>query len=167
MEDDMNAFETHYSALLSTPTLEGAIHDLETLISAARGLPEPLSQTVPGKWSPKQIIGHLVDSAVNNHQRFVRAQIAAHLKNGALEIDGYAQNEWVAVGGYATRDWNDLLNLWLSLNAQILHVMKHVNPDSLSVPVIIGGGSPAPLEAIMIDYAGHVKHHLESLESHP
>jgi DinB superfamily len=159
----MKSFETHYSQLLSAPTLEGATHDLETLIHATRGIQEPQLETAPGKWTPKETIGHLIDSAVNNHGRFVRAQIPAHLNNGSLEIDGYAQNEWVAVGGYASRDWNSLLELCLGLNAQILHVMKHVAPESLNVSVIIGGGSPAPLEAVMIDYVGHLKHHLSSL----
>jgi DinB superfamily len=160
----MKSFETHYSKYLSAPTLEAAIHDLETVISATRGMTEPQLETETGKWTPKQIVGHLIDSATNNHQRFVRAQIPAHLKNGTLEIDGYAQNDWVAIGGYAAREWNDLLELCLGFNAQILHVMKHVHAESLNVPVIIGNGSPAPLEAIMIDYVGHVKHHLESLQ---
>jgi DinB superfamily len=164
----MKSFATHYSKLLSAATLEGAIRDLEGLIRATRGMPELQLETAPDKWTPKQTIGHLIDSAVNNHQRFVRAQIPTHLKNGTLEIDGYAQNNWVAVGGYAARDWNALLELCFGLNAQILHVMKHVNPESLNVSVIIGGGSPAPLEAVMIDYVGHLKHHLESLHlDHP
>jgi hypothetical protein len=63
-----------------------------------------------GKWSRKEILGHLIDSAANNHQRFVRAQMVA-----AFEWPGYEQNEWVRVHGYGDRAWTELLGLWLAL----------------------------------------------------
>jgi hypothetical protein len=152
---------THYSHLLSAPTLEGACRDLEHILERSRAWSEP--QHTAGHWSARQVIGHLVDSAANNHQRFVRAQIPAHLTSGRLEIAGYAQDDWVRVGGYEAREWSDVLEVWRALNTQILYLMRHVEPSSLNVPVIIGGGDPLPLEAIMVDYVGHLRHHLQSL----
>lgn len=77
----------------------------------------------PGKWSPKQIVGHLVDSAANNHQRFVRAAL-----QDELVFAGYAQEEWVAVQRYQQAAWADLLALWLAYNRHIATVMAAV-PD--------------------------------------
>ncbi len=159
--------ETPYSQHLSSPTLAGAIQDLEEtlnreimLTATARPVDAPRA---PGKWSRKQILGHLIDSAVNNHQRFVRAQIPAHLEHGVLMLDGYAQNDWVQVQDHQSRDWAELVALWVAFNRHILHVMKRVEPASLTTPCIIGDGRPLPLEAVMIDYVGHVKHHLDQI----
>ena len=158
---ETRVYATHYSSLLSAATLDGAIHDLETLLKA--DYPQPTLEPRVGAWSATQIIGHLIDSAVNNHARFVRAQIPAHLTYAYLILPGYAQNDWVAVGHYDSRSWDELLNLWRALNLQILHVMKHVSPASLFVPCIIGDGAAQPLEALMIDYVGHTLHHLQSI----
>ncbi len=54
----------------------------------------------PGKWSPKEIIGHLIDSASNNHQRFVRAQFQDH-----LIFPGYNQEAWVEAQDYQNSQW--------------------------------------------------------------
>ena len=154
-------FETPYSRLLSSATLSGAIHDLETLLAAT--YPEPSLEPSSGHWSNAQVLGHLIDSAVNNHARFVRAQIAEHLTYAYLIAPGYAQDAWVNVGHYDSRSWDELLTLWRALNEQVLHVMKHASPISLFVPCIIGDGQAQPLEALMIDYVGHTRHHLQSL----
>ena len=167
MEDRVNessearVFETPYSRLLSTPTLNGAIQHLETLLSAS--YPEPSLEPASGQWSNAQILGHLIDSALNNHARFVRAQIPEHLTYAYLIVPGYAQNDWVTIGHYDSRSWDELLILWRALNGQILHVMKNVGLVSLFTPCIIGEGEAQPLEALMIDYVGHTLHHLQSL----
>ena len=160
-ETEARVFETPYSRLLSQPTLSGAITDLETLLAVT--YPEPSLEPRVGTWSNNQIIGHLIDSAFNNHARFVRAQIPEHLTYAYLIVPGYAQNDWVAVGHYDSRTWEDLLTLWRALNQQILHVMKTVNPISLFVPCIIGDSEAKHLEAVMVDYVGHTLHHLQSI----
>ena len=68
----------------------------------------------PGKWSPKQIVGHLIDSAVNNHARFVRAQL-----QDDLVFPGYDQDGWVRVQRYDERSWPALVDVWRTVNTQI------------------------------------------------
>jgi len=80
----------------------------------------------PGRWSKKEILGHLIDSAGNNHQRFVRAQFVP-----SLEFPGYEQEAWAAAQAYATEPWPDLVNLWLLLNRHLVHIIEAM-PDSTS-----------------------------------
>ena len=112
----------------------------------------------PGRWSPKEILGHLIDSAGNNHQRFVRAQIFP-----SLDDPGYDQDNWVAVQNYAAESWPDLIQLWLLFNRHLLHVMRTVREDALDTPISIRGAAPVPLSDVMIDYVRHLEHHLEQI----
>jgi hypothetical protein len=112
----------------------------------------------PGKWSRKEVLGHLIDSALNNHQRFVRAQLADE-----LDFPGYSQNEWVSSQGYEQRNWADLVTLWEALNRHVAHVVARIPVDKLSVPCRIGSGAPMTLDALVADYLRHVTHHLEQI----
>jgi len=116
----------------------------------------------PGRWSKKEILGHLIDSAANNHQRVVRAQLVP-----ALEFPSYEQEAWVEVQSYGSEPWPDLVNLWLLLNRHLLHVMKAIPPDRLSRSCVIGSGEPKPLSAVMDGYLEHLEHHLNQLLSVP
>jgi hypothetical protein len=71
----------------------------------------------PGKWSPKEIVGHLIDSAANNHQRFVRAQEAPD-----QHFPGYAQDHWVAAQDHQGSDWKVLIDLWQAYNFHLAHI---------------------------------------------
>ena len=73
----------------------------------------------PGRWSAKEIIGHLIDSAANNHGRFVRAQLEADLVSA-----GYAQDDWVRIQAYQNASWLGLLDLWSAYNLHLAHVME-------------------------------------------
>jgi hypothetical protein len=122
----------------------------------------------PQKWSPKEIIGHLVDSASNNHQRFVRAQL-----QDDLIFPGYAQEEWVRIGAYSDAPWEDLVMLWRTFNLQLARVMERTpraerdrpreqhNFPTLGVPLPLGE-SPR-LEHMMGDYVVHLRHHLSQI----
>lgn len=112
----------------------------------------------PGQWSKKQILGHLIDSASNNHQRFVRALIAPR-----MEFPEYQQESWVAAQSYATEAWPDLVNLWLLFNRHLLHIIQAVPEPKLSVPCVIGSKEPMPLSALIDWYVDHLEHHLESI----
>src|SRR5437867_2017768 len=73
------------------------------------------SKPTPSKWSKKEIIGHLIDSASNNHQRFVRVQLY-----DGLDLPGYEQERWVAVQDYQNAGWANLLVLWKSFNEHLV-----------------------------------------------
>jgi hypothetical protein len=120
----------------------------------------------PGKWSRKEIVGHLIDSAANNHARFVRAQAAAD-----LIFDGYDQDAWVRVQRYQERPWADLVRLWHSYNLHLASVMASADRDSLrrqrtrhNLDAIawrpLPSSQPATLEYFMRDYVEHLTHHL-------
>jgi DinB superfamily len=112
----------------------------------------------PNRWSKKEILGHLIDSAANNHQRFVRAQGTPR-----LEFPTYEQEFWVATQSYATEPWPDLVNLWLLLNRHLLHVLKAMPSAALSHECVIGGRPGVTLEALAADYLRHVDNHLAQL----
>ncbi len=159
----------NYATLLATPTFQGALEELDEMLVSGQDtflefedaqLEQPVSE---GKWSRKEIIGHLIDSALNNVQRFTRAQIPAHLENGVLVVQGYAQNDWVRLAKYNQRDRLAMMELWDTLNEHILEVMRDATPENLAVPIKIGDGEPMSLEDVFISYVGHVKHHLAQL----
>ncbi|ULH14573.1 DinB family protein [Deinococcus sp. KNUC1210] len=115
-------------------------------------------QTAPDVWSAKQVLGHLTDSACNNHVRFVRAS----LEDG-LSLPGYAQNDWVRVGGYQERRWAEVLTLWQAYQLQLAHVIEQLPPSSLNHTLSIGGGDPVTLAFVAADYVRHQLHHLAQI----
>jgi hypothetical protein len=111
-----------------------------------------------GAWSPKEVLGHLIDSAANNHQRFVRAQQADR-----LVLPGYEQNHWVSSQGYQDADWAHLVTLWTHLNLHLADVMAHIPPDKYNVSCVIDDSQPLTLEALVIDYLRHLQHHMAQI----
>src|SRR5271170_4530467 len=79
------------------------------------------SKPTSASWSAKEELGHLLDSAANNHQRIVRAQL-----QDSPAMPGYEQNKWVAIHGYQGRDWKELIDVWLALNRQLLAAAERV-----------------------------------------
>jgi hypothetical protein len=122
---------------------------------AAIGEEAAAQPRAPGKWSRKQVIGHLLDSASNNQQRFVRAQLAP-----SLSFPGYAQESWVAAQAYQERSWADLVELWSAANRHLAHVVAHIDPRALETPCAIGDGAPVTLRFVAEDYVRHLHHHL-------
>lgn len=116
------------------------------------------------RWSIAEVVGHLVDSACNNHQRFIRAQ-----ESDTLEFPKYDQNSWAACNNYHERDWQELVELWYFYNLHIAHVMRAIPDDQLQTPCNITTYEPCTLEFLVTDYLDHLNHHLvkirERLES--
>ncbi|MSO22498.1 MAG: DinB family protein [Acidobacteria bacterium] len=134
-------------------TLEHALVQLGKITdSESRRVPSP------GKWSKKQVLGHLIDSAANNHQRFVRSQLVQE-----LAFPGYEQEGWVAVQHYQDESWDALVALWQFYNRQLLHLMRRVPGDQLNRRCVIGNSDPVTLEFLMKDYVVHLKDHLRQI----
>ena len=112
----------------------------------------------PSAWSPKEELGHLLDSAANNHQRIVRAQLE---DNPAMP--GYEQNRWVAVHAYQRRDWGELIGLWTSLNRQLLAGAEAVPDSAWSRTLTVAGSEPLTLQFVFEDYLAHMMHHLQHI----
>ena len=122
-----------------------------------------------GKWSAKELVGHLIDSASNNHQRFVRAQFSED-----LVCQPYAQEEWVRAQRYDEEPWPLLVNLWKFYNLHLAHVCHHA-PEASRLGerrrhnlheigwAAVSPDEPVTLEHLMRDYVGHLKHHLRQI----
>jgi hypothetical protein len=120
-------------------------------------------------WSSKQIVGHLIDSAANNHRRFVLAQL-----KDDLIFEGYAQEDWVRAQGYDSEPWSQLVDLWRAYNLHLVHVMASAPEEVLRRPRAshsldkiashtFEASQPATLEYLMRDYIDHLKHHLAQI----
>lgn len=121
------------------------------------------------KWSPREIVGHLIDSAANNHQRFVRAQFTDD-----LVFAGYQQEEWVEAQRYRDEPWSDLVQLWQLYNRHILHIIE-VTPEQQRTKLrakhnlhqiasdLLKEDEPVTLEWFMRDYLDHMKKHLAQI----
>jgi hypothetical protein len=123
----------------------------------------------PGMWSPKQIVGHLIDSAANNHQRFVRAQFTDD-----LICPGYEQEAWVETQKYNDASWADLVNLWTAYNLHLVHLVSVMDEDPLTRQrnshnldkvafTAVPKDSPTTLEYFIRDYVDHLRHHLKQI----
>lgn len=115
-----------------------------------------------GGWSRRQVLGHLIDSASNNHQRFVRASLT-----DSLEFPAYDQNAWARVQAAEEADWSLLVALWANYNRYLAHVIAHLPPTKLEVPIRIGQSEPVTLEFVAKDYLRHLVHHLRQIGAAP
>jgi hypothetical protein len=112
----------------------------------------------PGKWSRKEILGHLLDSASNNHQRFVRASL-----QGELTFPGYDQERLVELQQFREMDWGFLVDFWAAYNRFLAHVINCLPAKAAEISCNIGNNAPATLQWIAMDYVEHLKHHLNQI----
>ena len=115
----------------------------------------------PGEWSVKEIVGHLVDSASNNHQRFVRLQVA----DGLVFPDYSQDNEaWVSIQSYQEAPWDDLLDLWRCFNLHLARVIRTVNEECIDNIWVVDEDTSISLDELMVDYLRHLKNHLKQIK---
>ena len=111
----------------------------------------------PGKWSRKQIIGHLIDSATNNHRRFVCAQYEE------FPQILYDQEAWNAFGYYQDMEGEDVIHFWEAYNRFLLQLVKRIPPSNLERECTMEDGSTRSIAWLFDDYVRHLEHHLEQL----
>ncbi len=109
----------------------------------------------PGGWLRKDVLGHLLDSAINNHQRFVRAALDGH-----YEGPGYQQEAWVRLHGYGALSWAALLNSWRDRNAMLARIVERIEEQCLHAQCKVGDHDPVTLEFLIEDYLRHLEHHV-------
>ncbi|MEL6675282.1 MAG: DinB family protein [Bacteroidota bacterium] len=144
--------------------LEEAYPSLQAMSPETRTTP-----LAPGKWSPQQVMGHLIDSAANNHQRFVRVQ-----QQENFIFKGYQQDQWVIQQAYEEASWETILNLWTAYNRHLAHVIRHLpqqlwaqsrHPHNLHQIAFktVPEDQPTSLAYFVADYIAHLEHHLKGL----
>lgn len=112
----------------------------------------------PNQWSKKQILGHLIDSAANNHQRFIRLQASPE-----LHFPGYQQNDWVRLNHYDARPWQELVTLWSAYNRHLADVIEQIAPETLG-HIWDWEEGRYTLEFVATDYLAHLRHHIAQIE---
>ena len=145
--------------------MKQAIQKIEELINKGENWfsnhPESATELpiAPGKWSKKQILGHLIDSAINNLQRFTEIGYQPQ----PYIYRPYNQNELVTINQYQSANTKELLQLWISLNRQIMRVMAAQSEEKLNLKIQLEENSIADLRFIMMDYPEHLEHHVNQL----
>jgi hypothetical protein len=112
----------------------------------------------PDRWSKQEMLGHLVDSAANNHQRIVRGAL-----NLAGDFPPYQQDLWVATQRYNEADWPGLVELFAQYNLHLARVIEHLPSHILDNPCSVGKEEPVTLRFVIDDYLRHLGHHLDML----
>jgi hypothetical protein len=146
----------------------------DTIVSATARLREITEEqsrkkSSPEDWAPIEEIGHLIDSAANNHQRFVRAQVTDD-----LNFPGYEQNQWVSSQKYCDESWSDVVQLWSAYNLHLVHAASVIPKDALTKARtkhtldqiafnLVDKNQPATLEYLIRDYVDHLRHHLNQI----
>lgn len=116
------------------------------------------ARPAPGTWSGKEILGHLIDSAANNHLRLVHAQ-----RGSPISLPGYDQDQWVRSQRYDERFWADIIELWCAYNRHLAHVITGTPETLRDVRCAIGDNAPVTLSHVALDYVGHLQHHLRQV----
>jgi hypothetical protein len=119
---------------------------------------EAAARPAPGQWSKKEILGHLIDSVSNNHQRIVRMQLEPQ-----ISFPGYKQEQWVATQRYQQEPWKDMIQAWEGFNRHLLHVVTQIPEDRRGNLCSLDGNEPVTLEFLVRDYVQHLAHHLRQI----
>lgn len=135
--------------------------ELETLINkhlpGLKSIPEQVMahRPAPGKWSKKEIVGHLIDSAENNIRRFIVSQYED------IPTITYNQEKWVPIGNYQHWETAVLIDLWYLLNRRIIEILKSLPPEMAERECQTE--QLHTLEWLAADYIKHLKHHLHQV----
>lgn len=131
----------------------------DTIPSKLRSIDEPSfsAKPLPDKWSKKEILGHLIDSATNNHQRFVRGQFEE------VPIIIYNQVEWNKNSYYQAMDSGQIIQFWEAYNRHLIALLQLIPAENMLSKVDRCEEEPKTLEYILEDYVNHLEHHLRQI----
>lgn len=150
------------SQLYMTRGFSASLTDLiQREVAALRNFPETdaaVRPNGPGSWSPKEELGHLIDSAANNHLRFARAAIEPEYRG-----DGYAQDDWVRIHNYQEMHWSKIVDFWFHYNSFIASLLSHIPDNKLETLCFIGASQGVSLRFLVEDYMLHMRHHIDHL----
>ncbi len=146
--------------------MTSTINELNSIVQDFSGrmmnIPETdfSSKPTPGKWSRKEVVGHLIDSGQNNLRRFICGQY----ETPAPKIV-YDQDFWVEANAYQHYKQEDIIALWKLTNAQISSVLTNMKPENSKKTVRSSKDSDEEktLEWVASDYVKHMKHHLNQV----
>lgn len=125
-----------------------------------RAIPNAQFCAKPGdKWSKKEIVGHLIDSATVNLHRFVRGQLQ---DNPQIY---YAQDDWVAIQDYQNYNAEELIVLWETLNRYLVHVISRISDEKLLRTCQMKDGQTLTLHFLAEDYVLHLEHHIAQIQA--
>jgi hypothetical protein len=140
------------SALLKQ-TIERELPNLRALDEQRASTPRG-----PGKWCPKEELGHLLDSAANNHIRFVGGAIQPEFRGSS-----YAQEEWVRIHGYKNMPWDKIVTFWFEYNQFLTALVVNIPDERLATKCLIASGPEVQLGFVIEDYIFHMQHHIDQL----
>ena len=138
--------------------LQNVISELNEFLST-KSETEQSYKPRPDKWSQKEILGHLIDSAINNIARVVRAQYEP------LVVQNYDQDNWVGCQKYNSQKSENLLSTWITLNNHFIRVILNMKDSSLENNCKMPNGSNVTLQWLIEDYIKHIKHHMNQIYS--
>jgi hypothetical protein len=145
---------------MENQTVQGFMAGCDAIRHSLLGVPEDAAGLPwrEGGWTRRQVLGHMIDSAVNNHQRFVRAAL-----DGSYTGPFYAQEGWVAAHGYDEMPWPTLLGWWQTYHEMLKAVVERIPADRLEAPCRVGSNEPVTLRFLIEDYIAHQQHHLAQI----
>ncbi len=139
--------------------LESLLESVQNYFSNTSGS-EVSEKPNPEKWSKKEILGHLIDSGINNLQRFTEIQF----KNKPYKIAKYDQNELVKANDYQNSEITEMVSFWTSVNKRIRTLIEKQTEESLNFEVELTNGRTSDLRFLIIDYVDHLEHHMNQIE---
>ncbi|MEI5909341.1 DinB family protein [Bacillus spongiae] len=140
--------------------VEGINHYIKWLPEEYNSMSEKeiSARPLPNKWSKKEILGHLCDSAINNMERFIKIQY----EETVYVIQSYNQDQWVMAQNYQGRPLDEIVNLFQTLNQQIVNIVKNIPNEKLSSLCDIGNNQQKTLGWLIQDYFDHMEHHIHN-----
>lgn len=127
----------------------------DQMAALAELLPEEMEtyRYAPGKWTIRQVVGHLVDAErVFGHRAFCFS------RGERAELPGFDENVYVEAAGYEQVPLEELLAEWHALRETNLAFLQRLD-DTAWGRGGVANGTPITVRALAYVLAGHLRHH--------